>query len=78
MLAKIVGFLKKLAVLVLQLLPDSPFKAFIDGLGELPYLGYLNYFFPVQTCISILLAWTGAIALFYIVSAALRWVKAID
>ena len=45
--------LDKLLAVVLSLLPLSPFKEFIDKLEDIPFLGYLNYFIPVGTCLKI-------------------------
>lgn len=70
--------LNNLAVAVLDFLPDSPFRAFIDGLGEIPMLGYLNYFIPISDFVALLAAWTAAIAVFYILSAVLRTVNMIN
>ena len=44
----------------------------------LPYLGYLNYFVPVGTCLKIGAAWLSAIALFYLYSVVARWIKLIE
>ncbi|MCI8297449.1 MAG: hypothetical protein HFG22_16550 [Lachnospiraceae bacterium] len=63
---------------VLQILPDSPFRPFIDSLGEVPYVGWLNYFLPVSDFLRLLTLWGTAIVLFYAVSALLRFVQAID
>lgn len=63
---------------VLALLPHSPFASFLDELEGLPFLGYLNYFFPVGTCIKIGEAWLVAVGLFYLYSIILRWIRAID
>lgn len=62
---------------LLSLLPTSPFQEFIAEFSSLPYLGYLNWFFPVGKCLDVLLAWCAAIALFYIYSVIMRWVKLI-
>ena len=43
---------------VLDLLPDSPFRYFIDQIGDIPFLGYLNYFVPVSDFVILLTAWT--------------------
>ena len=63
---------------VLDLLPDSPFRPFIDNLANIPYIGYLNYFIPINDFINILTAWGIAITLFYAVNALLRFIHAID
>lgn len=47
-------------------------------LSQLPYLGYLNYFVPVGTCLKIGTAWLAAIALFYLYSVLARWIKLIE
>lgn len=73
----IIGFLKKVLSVAIGFLPNSPFTEFINEVSNLPYLGYLNFFVPVSTLVNITVAWTGAIAIYYIVSAALRWAKAI-
>ena len=78
MLAKIISFLNEVISMAVAFLPDSPIKPFISQLSAVPYLGYLNYFVPVGTFLAILQAWTAAIALYYIVMAALRWAKAIE
>ena len=63
---------------VMNLLPDSPFRPFIDNLADVPYLGYLNYFVPVSDFLTLLTIWCTAITLFYAVSALLRLINAID
>lgn len=62
---------------VVQLLPTSPFRDFIDSWQAPDYLGWLNWFVPVSQIITILVAWLGAIALFYLYSIIMRWVKMI-
>lgn len=61
-----------------SVLPRSPFSQFLEQFENLPFLGYLNWFIPVGACIDILLSWLSAIALFYLYSIALRWLKAIS
>lgn len=63
---------------VMNLLPDSPFRPFIDALADVPYLGYLNYFVPISDFLILLSLWGTAITMFYAVSALLRLVNAID
>lgn len=58
-------------------LPTSPFRPYLDMFSSLPYLGYLNWFIPVRTCVAIGKAWLGVIALFYVYSIVMRWVKMI-
>lgn len=63
---------------VFSFLPVSPFTEFLDDLGTIPFLGYLNYFIPVGTLLGITLTWLSAVAVFYVYQIILRWIKAID
>lgn len=63
---------------ITNILPRSPFRGFIDSIGQLPFLGWLNWFIPVQDLITIFAAWLGAVAVFYLYQIVLRWVKVIQ
>lgn len=63
---------------VCNLLPTSPFVAYIDALETMPYLSYLNWFVPVSSFIAIGEAWLVSVGLFYMYSIILRWIRAID
>lgn len=62
---------------VLEVLPTSPFRSVIEDFGEIPWLGVLNWFFPVRGCLAVMALWLGAVSLFYIYSVIMRWVKLI-
>ena len=62
---------------LLQLLTLSPFTQFIDQFRNLPFLGYLNWFFPVGDCLKVMAAWLTAVGLFYLYSILMRWLKVI-
>ena len=62
---------------ILQLLPTSPFRPMMEDVANLPWLGYLNWFFPVSECVTVLGLWVGAISLYYIYMVALRWLRVI-
>lgn len=62
---------------VLELLPLSPFQEFISNFAGLPYLGWLNWFFPVGDCLVVMGVWLGAVGLFYLYSIVMRWLKMI-
>lgn len=64
----------------LSILPDSPF-AFLRDFGNSEigeWLGWLNWFIPVTSFVSILAAWCSAIAIYYVIQIILRWAKAIE
>lgn len=54
---------------ILNLLPDSPLRFHFDGAWA-DMFGYVNYFVPFGTCVQILVAFTGAVAVWYV----LRWI----
>lgn len=58
-------------------LPVSPFKGFIDLIDGIPYLAELNWFFPVSECIAVAEMWVAVIAVYYLYSAVMRWIKII-
>lgn len=78
MLAWMKEILDKFLDALLSLLPLSPFAEPIAALTDLPYLGYINYFFPLGDCIKIGIAWTTAIGVYYLYSVIARWVKLIQ
>lgn len=72
---KILSFIQT----ALSWLPRSPFadstmNLAIDDTG----LAWLSWFFPVHDCLTLTAAWIGAIALYYLASILLRWLKAIE
>lgn len=62
---------------LVQLLPTSPFRPFLSQFAELPYLGWLNWFFPVRGALAVTAAWLVAVGLFYLYSVIMRWIKLI-
>lgn len=60
---------------VLELLPLSPFRPYIEQFQDLPYLGVLNWFFPIKEALVVMAAWLSVIALHYMYAAILRWLK---
>lgn len=57
---------------ILKLLPDSPFGDFISNAitPYTEYIGYLNYFMPVESLVNITTVWVTCITGFYIYKAA--------
>lgn len=69
--------LDKFVGMLTNVLPTSPFKKFLSSMDGIPYLDYLNWFIPVGALIKIMEVWLGVIALFYLYSILMRWVKMI-
>lgn len=79
MLNQLINVLMKLVEQLINILPKSPFKGFIDQLnGSIPYIGFINWIVPVKQILIVGGVWLSAIAIYYIYSAILRWIKAID
>lgn len=65
-------FTLAVAAIIIAVLPVSPFQTVISTLDETPYIGWLNWFFPVGKCLTVMVSWCAAIAIFYGVSWILR------
>ena len=63
--------------LIYQILPLSPFSPYLDQMAGLPYLGYLNWFFPIGQALTITATWLTVIATWYSWQVLLRWLKVI-
>lgn len=56
----------KLVISVLYgILPNSPFRPYIDKLGGFNFLGYLNWVIPFDACVDITGAWVIGIFIYY-------------
>lgn len=77
MLSSFLELMNKFGYKVISVLPTSPFAKYISMFENLPYLGILNWFIPVGTIVKVGLSWLTAIALFYVYSIIMRWVKMI-
>lgn len=60
-----------------NVLPVSPFHRFLSSFDNIPYLGWFNWFIPIRDFIVIGTAWLTVIAIFYLYSIVMRWVKMI-
>lgn len=62
---------------LLAVLPTSPFARYIDAFGDMPFLGWLNWFIPIKACLVVFSAWLVAVGLFNAYSVIARWLKLI-
>jgi hypothetical protein len=67
-----------LLLLIMQVLPDSPFQMLTQNADVREVMGYVNYIIPLDFILSTLQAWLVAIGVFYVWQALLRWTKAIE
>lgn len=75
MLSNILDIFNTLWSAIISFLPGSPFKAIIANLSGVPYMAELNWFFPVHECVIVVEVWLTAVALYYVYSAIMRFIK---
>ncbi len=46
---------------LISMLPPSPFQELLAGIGEIPFLGFLNYFIPFDFAVTALSAWAPCV-----------------
>ena len=63
---------------ITSVFPTSPFAEWIDMLADVPYIGFLNWFFPVGPCLTILSTWLVAYGGYLLYSIVARWLKVIE
>lgn len=69
------------ALTVINLLPESPFRALINSFNDTEIhqiLCYVNYLLPIGEMLSIFSLWLAGVAIYYIYQLVFRWVKVID
>ena len=54
---KFVNFISLSLCSLISNLPASPFTGMIDSIGEIPFLGFINYFIPFDFAVSALSIW---------------------
>lgn len=60
------------AGILIGLLPASPFAPVISAMGQIPYLSYLNWFFPVAQIVTTAAAWAACMGAYYVIAWILR------
>lgn len=62
----LINFIKIILLLVLELFPDTPFPDAVEGI-DTSYLIYLNWFFPLDTCLNLFLVWVNCMLLILVI-----------
>lgn len=76
MLDGFISLFNKFGMFIVNILPKSPFREFINTF-EIPYIKWFNWFFPTENVLKIMAAWLGAVAIYYAWQVVGRWVKVI-
>lgn len=66
---------EKFSGALMSVLPTSPFADTIASISEIPYLSYINWFFPFGTCVQIFGVWLTAYGVYLFYSIVMRWLK---
>lgn len=78
--AGIKGLGKALSV-IMFFFPSSPFDKIFGTIQKSPiakFLGTMNYFLPISEIVAVGVTYLACISVYYVVSTAARWVKAIE
>lgn len=62
---------------VISVFPGSPFTQYLDEFAGIPYLPWLNWFFPIKECLIVMASWLTAVGIWYAYSIIARWVKVV-
>lgn len=62
---------------LLSVLPKSPFSDLLNSFADMPFMGWINWIFPIREFIYIGSLWLACITTFYLYSIIMRWIKAI-
>ena len=71
-------FVKNVVTWLLELLPNSPYTAFIEQCGKQEYLKYLNWFVPISSFIARGESLLTCIAVYYLYQMIMRKVDLIS
>lgn len=59
------NLIKIITLGLITILPDSPFRPYIKQLGDFDFLGFLNWFIPFDSCVTITELWVAAVFIYY-------------
>ena len=54
---KLVNLISLALCALISKLPASPFKELMESIGDIPYLGFLNFFIPFDFAVTALSVW---------------------
>ena len=73
---KVIAAAGKVITVLFAWLPNSPFVGLIGSAGQ--WIDYINYVVPVYSIITHLSLYLTAVAIYYVIRIALRWVNGIS
>lgn len=71
----ILPFFGIIASFVINLLPSSPFRAYVDQIGSIPFIKNLNWFIPVSEIIVVFETWLTCYTIILSYKVLMRYIK---
>lgn len=68
----LVNLIKILLLKIFGLFPDSPFPEYMDGM-DTTFFVYLNWFFPLDTCLNMFLIWVNCVLIVLVLMLAKKY-----
>ena len=62
---------------IYQILPLSPFQPYIEEFRSFPYLGNLNWFFPIAGAVQVMAVWLTVVTTYFLYQWILRWLRVV-
>lgn len=63
---------------IIEFLPVSPVQWLAVNPTIQKYLGWVNWFIPIQSIVAVYEGWLVCIVIYYVVQVILRWAKVIE
>ena len=63
---------------IYKVLPLSPFTQYLETFSQIPYLGVLNWFFPIKQALAVMALWLTVITTYISYAWILRWLKVVN
>lgn len=74
----LVEFFNKFGSGLMEIIPHSPFRQYIQMISVSEYIGYINWFIPVHQILIIFNTWLVAVGVYYAYMIVARWIKLLD
>lgn len=74
-ISQYIPFFGIISAFLMQVLPSSPLRLYIENFQDIPWLSYLNWFLPVPEMIAIFQAWLMCYGVFVSYKVLMRFIR---
>lgn len=74
-LSQYIPFFGIISAFLMNVLPSSPLRLYIENFQDIPWLSYLNWFLPVPEMIAIFQTWLMCYGTFVAYKALMRFIR---